>query len=85
MIILGERCIYLNRFGQKLNICNFKQNLFHIRLNESNKAINVSCDQIVKEKWEKTYNEYIYYLGMLYIYFYWHSSALPYEIYNKVV
>ena len=85
MIILGERCIYLNRFGQKLNICNFKQNLFNIRLNESNKAINVSCDQIVKEKWEKTYNEYIYYLGMLYIVFYWHSSALPYEIYYKVV
>ena len=55
MIILGKRCIYLNRFGQKFNISNFKQNLFHIRLVESNIAINISSDQIVKEKWDKTY------------------------------
>ena len=53
MIILGKRCIYLNRFGQKFYKCNFKQNLFHIRLVESNIAI--STDQIVKENWDKTY------------------------------
>ena len=55
MIIHGKRCIYLNKFGQKFNICNFKQNLFHIRLVESNIAIKVTSDQIVKEKWDKTY------------------------------
>ena len=55
MIILGKICIYLKRFGQKFNICNFKQNLFHIRLVESNIAIKVTSDQIVKEKWDKTY------------------------------
>ena len=55
MIILGKRCIYSNRFGQKFNICNFKQNLFQIRLVESNIAINVSSNQIIKEKWDKTY------------------------------
>ena len=78
MIILGKRCIYLNRFGQKFNICNFKQNLFHMRRVESNMAINVSCDQIVKEKWYKTYMyEYIYYVEMLYI-FYFTGTVLYY-------
>ena len=68
MVILGKICIYSNRFGQKLNICNFKQNLFHIRLVESNMAINASCDQIVKEKWDKTY-VWIYLLCRNVIYF----------------
>ena len=87
MIILGERCIYQNRFGQKLNICNFKKNLFHIRLVESDMAIkfNVSCEQIKKKNGKRLMYEYIYYVGMLYIVLYWHSSALPLKICNKVV
>ena len=55
MIILGKRCIYHNKFWQKLDISNFKQNLFNIRLVESNMAINVGCDLYVKEKSDKTY------------------------------
>ena len=61
MIILGKIYIYLNRFGQKLDICNFMQNHFNIGLVEPNIAINVSCDPNVKEKWDKT-SEYIYYV-----------------------
>ena len=44
IIILGKRYIYLNRFGKNLDTSNFKRNIFHIRLVESNMAINVSFD-----------------------------------------